>query len=239
MVWHESFNKVVGAVVAGCSVCGVIGGATITLMNYKTKIDSIEQINARLAKLEAQVAPLQSISGGRGAEGPRGPQGVPGRPGDPGPAGERGPKGEPGISPTQMSDIERRIASLEGRSGTLVASANSAQNYDSGLQAPTSASTSMPRNAAGCFYMPPDTQSVTGSLGANDKVCGLDGEIGMSVIRVEDDGFWFNSRYGQRDCKISSNRCFPPFNNQLRMKAKRVVMDGLGQPKMEVEFSRR
>ena len=240
MVWHESFTKVSGIIAGGCTICGIIGGAAVTLANYKTKIDSLEQLEARIAKLETRLTSA-SGTGAQGADGPRGPQGAPGRPGDQGATGERGPKGEPGLTPAQVSDIERRITNLEGRSGSLVPSSISPlyggpSPSTATIEAPSNA---MPRNASGCFYVPPETQAVVGNLGANDKVCGLDGQIGMSIIRVDDDRFWFTSQYGQRDCQISSNRCFPPFNNQMRMKARRVVMDGQGQVKMEIEFSKR
>ena len=242
MAWHESFGKVAGIITGACTICGVIGGAAITAVNYKTKIDSIEQIDSRLAKIETRLLGISAAVSGQ--EGPRGSQGLPGRQGEQGPQGERGSpgergaKGDPSLTPAQISEIERRIGTIEGRIGSLSVSIGKTESPSPAPPRPGPSSNEMPRNASGCYYIPPDIPTVVGNFSVNDKICSLDGQTGMSITKISDERFWYDSQYGQRDCGITSSRCFPPFNNQVKMKLRRVMLDAQGQPKMEVEFSK-
>jgi hypothetical protein len=237
--FFDSVKGVSTAVVGFCSFCGVVGGAAVYFADYKKKIDTIDDLQMRISKLELR--PVNLGGSGTGPEGPRGQDGKQGRQGDVGPSGERGPpgpKGDPGITPAQLAEFDRRFVELEKRpiiSG-LTASETRIANADT---SDAIATAGILRKSDGCYFFPPQFSNGSGIFNANDKFCTVDGQPGLTVLRITDDRVYYRNMYGERDCTITGRGCPSGFNSGLFFKPKRIMMDNAGSLRVELSWEKR
>ena len=240
MAWHESVEKYGKAVATACTLCGIAAGAIATVMTYKEKIDGVDKLQARLEALEAK-GQASAVAGVQGSPGDRGPQGLQGRLGEPGPQGERGPpgpKGEPGVQPAQMSDLERRVTTLEARlaaaekrSASLSPSLQTATASDTAptLPGPQPAVKGLLVSPSGCLILDPEARSGSTSVLVDQNICSADGEITARVARMTDDMVFFKlTRGGDFACKLDSPRCFVPWNAKLKIVVTKISIVGAG-----------
>jgi hypothetical protein len=228
----DSFTKIGGLVGTCCTVGGVLVGGTAALLSYKAKLDSIDTLQAKVAQLQAN-AP--GGPGTIGPEGPRGQDGKPGRQGDAGPQGERGPKGDSGVTPAQLTDIERRLAAIEKRPAQ-VAHRSADQSVELAT-ADASAIPATPRggfitHATGCKFLPPNFQPFTSQIKVGDRFCNASGDSLVPVTKISDDRVSMNGP----NCGLSDGVCNAYFSNRVAWKIKHIDMAGNGDMVATVDW---
>lgn len=235
----------IGGAFAACGLCVTAynyGGNVYEFQKKLANLDRISGLEERLARLEARAPGGAASLGPQGAEGPRGPEGRPGRQGEAGPQGERGPvgpKGEPGTTPAQIADFEKRLAMLERRPAVTGASSANTQVATAGPADEVSMPTGIRRNAQGCFYFTPDFVVGSGVFEVDDKFCTIDGQFGLILTRIADDKVGYKNQYGQRDCQVLGRSCPTGFASNLSWTPKRVFMDSSSHLKVEIAWERR
>ncbi len=75
MGFFDSVKGLTGSIIGLCTFCGTVGAGALYLADYKKKIDTIDDLQSRISRLELRV------SAGGGGSGPQGPKGSDGKPG--------------------------------------------------------------------------------------------------------------------------------------------------------------
>src|SRR5262249_55354409 len=147
-----------------------------------------------------------------------------------------------GITATQVSELERRLITLEKRPATASARNSPLQIATVEPTVPPPMPSGLRRNANGCFYLTPDVDVVTGTFATNDKFCTVDGQPSWSIARIVDDRFYYGPPGSEGNtCYIgpNTNPCYLSFFNQrLTMKGKTLTLDSSGKSHVEIEFRR-
>lgn len=225
-----------GKILAGISGFTTVAGAVAyfpVIVNSYEKTIAVYALPAKLEELKS--AQRQTA----GPEGPRGLQGIPGRSGDQGIQGERGPagmKGDPGITPQQLTELDKKLAlisELQQKVSALEKKLSLAQSRQPATSEPVqlaSADASQPvrsnsvggfkRHESGCFYLPPNFQPFSYVMRIGDRFCDNNGENGSSVVKMTDSVLTFNNN----TCYLK-NPCAFNFTNRARMTIEKIDED--------------
>lgn len=194
-----------------------------TINQYRKTVDSVDTklraINDRLALLEAHGVSGTPIRGPQGTKGETGPQGTPGRQGEIGPQGERGPKGDPGVTPAQITELERRVSTIEKRASPQsvisqqVASASQSTN-------PVQSLGSFVQHPSGCKFLRPNFAAFKTTLSIGDHFCDINGERKITVTKISESRVTFSNDLW---CALK-NGCFVDFARAI-LRVERIDMD--------------
>ncbi len=226
------------------SICVGLGTACVTgtlyYVDFKNKIstqgDSLASIEQRLAKLEVR-AP--GGAGTIGPEGPRGADGKPGRQGDIGPQGDRGPagpKGEPGLSPAQLVEIQRRLEAMERKvanAGRQPGQPNQLANADP-TAIPEMSKGGFRKHSSGCLFVPPNFEPFTSTIKVGDRFCNVNGDMAVSVTNISEILVSWNGP----NCSLNST-CQSYWNPRLSIRVKKIDMSRDGEMFATVDWTPR
>jgi hypothetical protein len=215
-----------------CTICGglyAFVNHADDISDFKRRMASLD----KMASIESRLAALEASKQiGTAGEGPRGADAKPGKQGEAGPQGERGPKGDAGITPQQVADFDKRIASLERKPlSNQVASADPTQAVSEGIR----------KLANGCTTFASDFLVTSFTVKKYDRFCSSDGQTISYVNDVRGGSGNVIFAMGDKTYACSAGgTCAIPADETIIYKAKKFNR-GLDHDSdtVELEFKRR